>query len=115
MPTNDLISVCERFLAKPLLPAAGSRLGIALDTLSSLPIHGMRIEPTEGTNGWYLWCGGEPSSHDDFYAPLCIEHLGEYLPQALEYMSLPPGYRFVIDNSGYEDVWFDSALLGARQ
>jgi hypothetical protein len=25
---------------------------------------------------------------------------------------LPPGYRFLIDDSGHQDVWFDEALLG---
>jgi len=39
-----------------------------------------------------------------------VEHLPEYLPEALRYLDLPPGYRFQIDRSGYEDVWFDPVL-----
>lgn len=34
------------------------------------------------------------------------------LPEVLPYLELPPGYRFIIDGKGYEDVWFDESLLG---
>ena len=34
-----------------------------------------------------------------------------YLPQIIEYLDLPPGYRFLIDDNGYEDVWFDPKLM----
>ena len=40
-----------------------------------------------------------------------MEHLSEHLPEILRYLSLPPGFRFLIDNEGYEDVWFDESLL----
>ena len=104
-------SVCEWINAKPLRPIAGSKLGIALSTLGKLPIHGLRQAPTETTNGWYIWCGGEISRDPDFFAPLHIEHMNEHLPKAIEYLDLPPGYRFLIGDSNYEDVWFDAALL----
>jgi len=81
-----------------------------MGTVSQAPINGMRIQPGEGTNGWFLWCGDERSDDADFYAPLHVEHLPEYLPEALRYLDLPPGYRFQIDRSGYEDVWFDPVL-----
>lgn len=70
----------------------------------------MRIAPTETTNGWYIWCG-ELSDADDFFAPPHLEHLGEYLPAAVEYLNLPPGYRFPIDSANYENVWLDARLL----
>lgn len=103
-------TVCEWVNAEPLPPVAGSKLGIALSTLGKLPIHGLRHAPTETTNGWYIWCG-EISTAPDFFAPLHVEHMSEYLPEAIEYLELPPGYRFLIDGSNYEDVWFDEALL----
>jgi len=94
---------------------AGTKVGIALTTLGRVPINGMRVPATESTNGWYIWCGGEPSQDDDFYQPLHIEHLPEYLPQVVEYLSLPPGYRFLIDGNDYEDVWLDEKLLEDKE
>jgi hypothetical protein len=107
-------SICERINAEPQPPLAGSKLGIALSTLGKLPIHGLRHEPTETTNGWYIWCGNELSTDPEFFMPLHIEHMNEYLPVALEYLQLPPGYRFLIDKSNYEDIWFDEVLLHPR-
>ena len=73
----------------------------------------MRIAPTETTTGWYIWCG-ELSDAEDFFSPLHVEHLADYLPVAVEYLALPPGYRFVVDHANYEDVWFDASLLDQR-
>jgi len=103
-------NIRERFGVDPLKPEPLSKLGIARRTLALRPIHGLRHPPEGDTNGWYIWCG-EFSEADDFFEPLHLEHLSEYLPQALRYLSLPPGYRFLIDDVGYEDVWFDESLL----
>ena len=104
-------SVCEFAGVAPSAPAAGSKLGIALKTLGQIPINGLRMPPEGDTSGWYVWCGREPSDAEDFYSPLHIEHIGDYLPLVSEYLSLPPGYRFLIDGENYEDVWFDAGLL----
>jgi hypothetical protein len=40
-----------------------------------------------------------------------VEHVAEYLPEFVEYLDLPPGYRVLVDGANYEDVWFDPALL----
>jgi hypothetical protein len=106
-------SVCELVGVNPLPPQPNSKLGIALSTVGSQPIHGIRHLPTESTNGWYIWCGGEVSQAEDFFAPLHVEHLAEHLPMVLDYLDLPPGYRFLIDGSNHEDVWFDEMLLVA--
>lgn len=101
--------VCSRLgiIGKP--PHAGEKLGIALATVGSLPINGLRIN-LEGTCGWFIWAGGDPSDDPDFYQPLHVAHIPDYLPSVEPYLSLPPGYRFQIAD-GYEDVWFDSTLL----
>lgn len=106
-------TVCERLQAQPEPPWRASKVGLAISSLKQLPIHGMRSAPTETTNGWYLWCG-EFSNADDFFDPLHVEHLGKYLPAVIDYLDLPPGYRFLIDGMGYEDVWFDEELLNER-
>jgi len=87
-----------------------STIGIALGSIGTGPIHGLR-RPTSGdTNGWYIWCG-ELSESDDFFSPLHVENIVEYLPDMMEYLELPPGYRFLIDGANFEDVWFDASLL----
>lgn len=94
----------------PMEPAPDSRVGIALKTIGAMPVHGLR-HPFDGeTNGWYLWCG-EYSDDSNFFQPLHVEHLSHHLPQVEKFLSLPPGYRFLIDDSGYEDIWFDESLL----
>jgi len=110
MRIAKLQSVCEWAGVEPVVPLPGSKLGLAIRSLGSGPIHGLRHPPTGDTNGWYIWCG-ELSKADDFFSPLHVEHLAEYVPLAVEYLALPPGYRFLIDGGNFEDVWFDSALL----
>ena len=111
MATPQKQSICERLGAERKIPTQGSKIGIALETLQLTPIHGLRIDPELGTNGWYFWCGGEMSTDDKFYSPLHVEHIDKYLPEVQDYLELPPGYRFVIDRNGCEDVWFDENLL----
>lgn len=101
--------VCSRFgvVAEP--PALGAKLGVALATIGELPINGFRVR-LDGTCGWFIWGGGEASTDPDFYQPLHVAHVAEYLQSVEPYLSLPPGYRFQIAD-GYEDVWFDPAIL----
>ncbi len=103
-------TVCEWIGVTPVLPKFNSKVGIALGSLGKGIIHGLRHPEADDTNGWYNWCG-ELSSADDFFSPLHVEHLADYLPAVLEYLDLPPGYRFLIDGNNYEDVWFDQALI----
>ncbi|WP_247684618.1 immunity protein Imm33 domain-containing protein [Pseudoalteromonas luteoviolacea] len=55
----------------------------------------------------YIWRGEEWSNAPDFFKPLHVGHIAEYLPQIKPYLALPPGYRLLIAD-GYEDVWQDS-------
>lgn len=107
METRD--AVCFRFGVGQKRPSAGEKLGIALATIGRLPINGLRIS-LDGTCGWFIWAGGEASTDPDFYQPLHVEHIADYMPSIEPYLSLPPGYRFQISD-GQEDVWFDAALL----
>ena len=86
-------------------------VGLALSTLGKQPINGLRHNATGTSNGWYVWCGTELSEEPNFFSPLHIEHMAEYVPQAIKYLDLPPCYRFLINGSNYEDVWFDKSLL----
>ncbi len=101
--------ICSRYGAAFKPPLAGSRLGIALQTLHLEPIHGLRHTPEDGTNGWYIWAG-ELSQSTDFFQPLCVEHLSDRCPVAVPFLALPPGWRF-LTNGDHIDVWYDSKLL----
>lgn len=80
---------------------------VALDTIGQMPITGFREFLEDGqTVSWYIHCG-EYSSDDDFYQPIHWVHLIEKLPQVLPYLGLAQGYRFIIDDEGYEDVWVE--------
>lgn len=107
-------SLCDQHGAKFLPPVAGSRVGIAIETLGLHPLNGMRIEPEGNVCGWYLWAGGEPPVADDFYKPMCVEHLAEVCPTALPFLALAPGWRFLTDGE-YVDVWYDASLTERRR
>jgi hypothetical protein len=103
--------VCDRFGVKPAFFKPGLKVGVARNVQSGLqPINGLRHPPERGTSGWYIWAGGEFSDAPDFFQPLHAEHLIEWCPEVIPYLSLPPGWRFLIA-PGIEDVWADSELL----
>jgi hypothetical protein len=77
-----------------------------------LPINGLRHSKTYKIDGWYLWSGGEiPQDDNNFFKPIHIVHLLEQRPIVLKYLGLPTGWRFQIDDNGYEDIWFDETIL----
>jgi hypothetical protein len=93
------------------VPALGQDVaGVAIRTVGTFPINGLRHPTSNGTTGWYIWCGETFSDASDFFNPVCVEHLIDSLPSVGKLLGLPPGYRFLIAD-GYEDVWFDEALL----
>lgn len=103
--------LCKKYGSPVVLPNYDLKIGIALDSLETMPISGVRVKPENGTDGWYIW-GGEYSSDDDFFKPVHASHVKDILPQVLPYLALAPGYKFIIDDEGYEDVWYDPELLG---
>ncbi|WP_462251221.1 immunity protein Imm33 domain-containing protein [Ekhidna sp.] len=104
-------SICEWQGVLPVSPTQGSNIGLAVDSIGEGVIHGLRHIPEKGTNGWYIWCGNY-SEAENFFSPICIDHLEDYFGNKLtEYLELPPGYRFMIDGDNHEDVWFDKSLI----
>ena len=110
MKLDEQRKICERFGASFDLPAARTKVGLALASLGKNPVYGIRHPPVGDTNGWYIWCG-EQSFADDFFQPLHTEHLVERCPLAVPFLALPPGWGFVTDAKGYVDVWFDAKYL----
>ena len=60
-----------------------------------------------------IWlCASQIPQYDaEFFKPLHVGHLIEDRPIVLKYLGLPAGWRFQIDDKGYEDIWFDESLL----
>lgn len=75
-----------------------------------LPINGLRHLPEGDTTGWYIWAGEELSDDPDFFVPLHVEHLIDWCPDAIRFLGLPPGWRFLVADN-HEDVWEDRSLL----
>jgi len=83
-------------------------VGVSID-LNQIPIHGLRHPGEKGTTGWFIWTG-EYSTANDFFQPMCAEHLLQRCPQIIKYLGLEVGFRFLVDNNGYEDVWYDEKI-----
>ena len=62
------------------------------------------------SNGWFLWAGERFSSEPDFFSVVHAEHVPDIYPEAVRFLGLPPGYRFLIA-ADYVDIWFDPNLL----
>lgn len=103
--------ICKKYSQDFFAAAEELRIGIS-DNIKSgmMPINGLRHFPEANTTGWYIWAG-EFSDAPDFFKTMHLFHLKEYYPELLKYLGLPPGNRFLLDDKGYEDVWFDDGLL----
>lgn len=99
-------AMCEKYGSDFLPPDPALKLGLARHTLRSMPITGVRIRRDDGTDGWYIY-GGDYSDAVDFYSPLHHCPLSAELPMVIPYLALAPGFRFIIDDEGYEDVWYE--------
>jgi len=96
----------------PRRPPPDEMLGLAMDTVRLAPLNGLRYPPESGSSGWYIWGGDSFSQAADFFTPIQVRHLNDYVPNILPFLDLPPGFRFLIDDSGHKKVWFDGSLLG---
>jgi hypothetical protein len=103
--------ICKKYRTKFVPSPENLLVGISLNVKQKArPINGLRHPITKDTTGWYIW-GGEFSEGKDFFIPLHVQHLSEWCPQIIKYLGLPPGWRFLIDLDGYEDIWEDLSLL----
>lgn len=113
--TSDLSTpaqreLCNRFDVEPCAAPPDLKLGLARNVREGLqPINGLRHPPGGDTTGWYIWAGERLPDDPDFFEPVHVGHLAELCPEVLQYLALPPGWRFLIA-PGYEDVWEDPSL-----
>ena len=84
------------------------RVGVSTN-LDKDPINGLRHPGEKGTTGWFIWTG-DYSEREDFFQPICAEHLLQKRPDIIKYLGLDVGYRFLSDKKGFEDIWYDEKL-----
>lgn len=101
--------ICEKYQSKWKPINKKLFVGIS-DNHDIEPINGLRHPSEKGEISWFIWFG-DWSNNDDFFKPICAEHLLQINPKIIDYLGLDEGFRFLIDKNGYENVWFDENLL----
>ncbi len=108
-PLEELIAeqklLCEEFDSAYIQVSGDDIVAIAVQTLNKEPIVGIRKKPETDENiGWFIY-GGELEAGEDFFQTMTVRELQDVLPEALPYLALAEGFRFMIDREDYEDVW----------
>lgn len=103
---NDQQFICEKFNSPFVKCNDEKKIGIAIGSMKNQPIRGKRYLQMDGTEGWFIW-GGENSKEDDFFQSIHVAHINKLFPNIKKYLALAPGFTFIIDAEGYEDVWFN--------
>jgi len=114
MGTNlKQLEICNKYNTIFFETPSDLKVGVSqnVNDRNLYPINGLRHLPHGNTSGWYIWASEEFSDDDNFFLPLHISHLLEWRPQITKYLGLPPGYRFLLGENDYEDVWYDESLL----
>lgn len=96
--------VCEEFDSKYIKVNETDLVAVAKQTLNKEPIVGLRKKPDVDNVSWFIY-GGELEDGEDFFDIITVKELEEVFPDAIPYLSLEEGFRFMIDADEYEDVW----------
>jgi hypothetical protein len=106
------MEICKKYSSEYFPTPGHLKIGISRNVKDHIfPINGLRHPQQGDTSGWYIWAGDEYSDDPDFFVPLHISHLKDWSPDLIKFLALPPGYRFLIGENDYEDVWKDNSLL----
>jgi len=101
-------AICSKYNSK--WAPINKKLWVAISTnIDTDPINGLRHPRDTGTTGWFIWTG-DYSQAEDFFQPICAEHLLQQRPEIIKYLGLEIGFRFLSDKKGYEDVWYDEKI-----
>jgi hypothetical protein len=112
MENKEQAEICLKYGADYLESPEYLNVGISLNVKDGImPINGLRHTPEGDTTGWYIWAGEEFSEDPGFFVPLHVSHLKEWCPYVVKYLGLAAGWRFLITDKGYEDVWKDETLV----
>ena len=100
--------ICKKYNSEWKPINEKSKIAIS-DNLNLEKLNGLRHKTEKGKICWYIW-SGEYSENDDFFKPICAEHLLQKRPEIIKYLGLDIGFRFISDKNGYEDIWYDEKL-----
>jgi hypothetical protein len=108
-PDEAQRNVCQRVGVTPAAVEPDQVVGVG--PMDGLPVNGLRHPPAGQASEWYLWAGGEIDRSDSsFFRPIHATHLLKLHPTVVQYLALPPGWRFQIARD-HEDIWFDPSLV----
>ncbi|WP_122901421.1 hypothetical protein [Acinetobacter sp. B51(2017)] len=96
--------VCEQYGSAYRAVNDQDVIAIAVQSLTEESIVGIRNLPDSDGIAWFIY-GGELDDADDFFHTITVKELEEVFPEALPFLALDTGYRFLIDHDEYEDVW----------
>lgn len=97
--------LCEEFDSAYIKVNDDDLIAIAVHTLNKEPIVGIRKKTPDDENvEWFIY-GGELEEGNDFFEIITVKKLEEIFPDAIPYLALERGFRFMIDQDDYEDVW----------
>jgi hypothetical protein len=102
-------AICEKYKSKWKPISRNLQIGVS-ENLNHEKLNGLRLKSEKGKVCWYIW-SGEYSKDENFFKTICSEHFLQRKPKIIQYLGLDDGFRFLITDSGYEDVWFDENLL----
>lgn len=106
------LKICMKHSQISDLVELDSLIALGKNFNPNIQINGLRHPRTETLNGWYIWSGEDFNTDEfDFFQPSHAYHLLDNASFVIQYLGLPAGNRFLIDNKGYEDIWFDESLL----
>jgi hypothetical protein len=114
MPRAVRIKLCDKIGAEYWPMTSDQILSISKEfSAVQFPINGLRHPPTVATSGWYIWSGEILSANPEFFVPMHASHLAGICPEAIKYLGLAAGWRFLFAPD-YEDVWRVASLLRAQ-
>ncbi|WP_374990765.1 immunity protein Imm33 domain-containing protein [Acinetobacter rudis] len=103
--------LCEEFDSAYIQVKADDEVAIAVQTLNREPIVGIRKRIETGSKvAWYIYGGELDDSEENLFEIVTITQLLEIFPDVMPYLALEEGFRFMIDQDDYEDVWKADAL-----
>ena len=96
--------LCEEFGSNYIELKGDDLIAVAMNTLEQEPLVGLRHRVNSAAEpSWYIYAGELQS--DAQFEIVTVKQLQDILPEVLPYLALDVGYRFMIDQDDYEDVW----------
>ena len=78
--------ICEKYKSKWKPISRNLKVGIS-ENLNLEKLNGLRHKTEKGKVCWYIW-SGDYSENDDFFKPICAEHLLQINPKIVKYLGV---------------------------